>query len=189
MESNPEEDPGWPLASGTIFTLLIPGMMQRRMRQSSDSLISLRMVFLSFMMAIAFFAVVMIFVVPFAANPNGSAVCIGIIAVYVVVSQLVLRARDEPLNCAMLAGSYRTRFFLRIAIADAGALFGFVGAFITEGSITYYAAVVLSLAGWAYAAPTRGALQRDQQALYEQGCNTSLVAALRGGPYTPMPEG
>ena len=93
-------------------------------------------------------------------------------------------AVERPLDCSTdekLAGSYRTRFFLRIAFAETVALFGFVFAFIGAARWIYYLGAAFSLIRfWTVAAPTRSALARDQETLNAAGCSRLLVAALRG---------
>ena len=93
-------------------------------------------------------------------------------------------AAEKPLDCASdtaLAGAYRTRFFLRIALAESVGLFGFTFAFIGGGKWLYYAGAAFTLFRfWTHAAPTRSALVRDQEDLNASGCGRSLVAALRG---------
>ena len=190
MEGNLDEDPGWPITPRNYFLLLIPGLGYRRLkRDRGDGLRALRMVFVAFCNAIVLFGFVLIFVLPFCEQPTTSAILVASLALYFVVSQLVLRVRERPLDCLALANSYRKRFFVRIAVAEVGALIGFWAAFAVQGSVVYYASALLSLVGYRYAAPTRDSLQREQQTLYQQGCGASLVATLRGGPYTPMPEG
>jgi hypothetical protein len=83
----------------------------------------------------------------------------------------------------VLAGSYRTRFFQRIAFAQSVALFGFVFAFIGAPFWVYYLGAAFTLACfWIVAAPTRTALANDQRELDARGCVLSLVAALLRTP-------
>jgi hypothetical protein len=92
---------------------------------------------------------------------------------------------ERPLVCTddvALAGSYRTRFFVRVAFAETAALFGFVGFFIASVWWVYPAGAAITLIGFARAAPTRAKLRRDQERLNEQSCFRSLVTALCGPP-------
>ena len=98
-----------------------------------------------------------------------------------VAAGILGRLVERPLVCTddvSLAGSYRTRFFLRIAFAETAALFGFVGFFIASVWWVYPAGAGIAFIGFARAAPTRTRLRRDQERLSEQGCFRSLVAAL-----------
>jgi hypothetical protein len=101
------------------------------------------------------------------------------------------RFAEKPLDCAsdqQLSGTYRTRFFLRIAFGESVALFAFVAVFTGAPLWMYYAGATVSLIWfWTRAAPTRTALARDQEALNAAGCSRSLVAALRTVP--PQPRG
>ena len=93
---------------------------------------------------------------------------------------------EKPLDCTsptQLAGSYRTRFFVRLAFAECPALFAFCFVFIGAPTWTYYLGMAFSLIRIATnVAPTRAALTRDQAALDANGCQYSLVDALAGAP-------
>ena len=92
---------------------------------------------------------------------------------------------ERPLPCTDdrgLAGSYRARFFLRMAFAESAALFGFVGFFLTYAWWPYPIGAVMAALGFARAAPSRRNLERDQQDLVHRQCARSLVGALRLAP-------
>jgi hypothetical protein len=97
---------------------------------------------------------------------------------------LVAPVWGRPLDCgsdAALAASYRTRFFLRIALA----LLGFVGFLLTGNPAVYPIGAAFTVVGFARLAPTAGNLARDQQELGRTGCPRRLVAALREVPPPP----
>jgi F0F1-type ATP synthase membrane subunit c/vacuolar-type H+-ATPase subunit K len=182
----PDDDPGWPPG---LFILigLIPGGIQwyLRRRGKSDGLIMLRQVFLSFSLALVSFGVVLAFL----KMPDTAVLpWLPLLMVLAIASLVVARVAEKPLDCAALSGSYRTRFFLRLALAESVALFGFVFAFIGGGKWIYYAGAAFTLARfWTYVAPTRAALTRDQHQLNASGCGQSLIAALRE-PSAPNPR-
>lgn len=176
-----DDDPGWPLSP----MLLVPGLGVRlaQRRAAGDGLVLLRLVFVMFVFALVMFGVVLLFV----DLSEGSSV--GLFAAVVVAdgtgSTIVASMHRRPLDCsseAALADSYRTRFFLRIALAESAALLGFVGVFLTGARWLYLLAVMFTAVGFARAAPTRRALQREGDELAMLGCGRSLVAALRQSP-------
>jgi hypothetical protein len=145
----------------------------------------LRQVFVTFCLALVMFGVVLVFLWPSQSQQPDAPGFAGFLLALGVVAGIVGRLVEKPLVCtndASLAGSYRTRFFLRIAFAESAALFGFVGFFTASVWWVYPAGAAIAFAGFARAAPTRAALQRDQDRLNERACFRSLVTALAGGP-------
>ncbi len=89
---------------------------------------------------------------------------------------------DRALDCtdgATLASSYRTRFFLRMALAESTALIGFALCFVTQSPWPYVVALPFTAVGFLLAAPSSGHLTRDQTRLSTSGCTLNVVAALR----------
>lgn len=175
-----DEDPGWPLG-WRVLILIVPGMLQHQIRQArGDGLLMLRNVFASFVLAIVMFGVVLIFIpVPLQVSPWPWLFAVLVIAAVSITASKVF---ERPLDCtsdASLAGSYRTRFFLRIAFAEAIALFAFVFYFLTGPLWIYYVGAAIALARMLPQAPTSAALVRDQDDLTARGCSRSLVSALR----------
>ena len=173
-----DDDPGWPSPSISL-AMLVPGLMARRVREAGDGLVALRRVTISFTNALVLFGVVL----TFAAPGGGAAMPWVVVPVAVALVGAVIRRQVErPLDCSSetaLAASYRTRYFVRLAFADAVALSGFVAAFAGGPRWVYYAAGAFTLYRiWAHVAPTRSALEREQAEL--RRCRYSLVAALRG---------
>jgi F0F1-type ATP synthase membrane subunit c/vacuolar-type H+-ATPase subunit K len=180
---DPSRDPGWP-SGPTLLTLLIPGAVYRQSRRAaSDGLYSMRLVFISFVMAIILIGVV----VQFMRFEGGTAwpwlVALGVAA---VASIIATKVADRPLDCSSpttLASTYRTRFFLRLAFAEAVAMLGFVFSFTSQTAWVYLPAAAFTLYRfWTVAAPSRAALVADQRRLKVRGCQLSLVAALRSVP-------
>ncbi len=181
-----DDDPGWPRSLRLlVFVVPFVGMLNRRrlQRGGGDGLILLRQVFLSFSLALVMFGVVLALLYPSSPPPRDppTTVVTGLLVFSGIVALLATRI-ERPLDCtddAKLAGSYRSRFFLRIAFAESAALFGFVGFFLTYDWWPYPVGVAIAAAGFLRAAPTRGRLRRDQERLAEQGCFRPLVRALR----------
>ncbi|HEY8093578.1 MAG TPA: hypothetical protein VID93_07330, partial [Acidimicrobiales bacterium] len=74
------------------------------------------------------------------------------------------------------------RFFLGVALAEIGALVGFVG-FITTGKPALYPlGVTFTAIGFVRVAPTASHLDRDQRSLSERGIRLNLLAALNTSP-------
>ena len=184
--TSPADDPGWPKGTSAL-KLILPGLMQREIRRNpGDVLVLLRQSTLSFSLALILFGVVL----PFLGLQGGQAALYGgVLAGYAIVDMVVAHLVTRPLDGSSptaLRASYRTRFFLRVALADSVAVFGFVFAFIGAGLWIYYPAGAFALIRiWTTAAPTRTRLERDQRALYEQGSDLVLIETLR----RPPPDG
>jgi hypothetical protein len=175
-------DPGW-LASFrgyTPFSFLV--LFGRR--EPMGGLAGLRALFTSFAVAIVLFGVVLT-TIP--GLPNGPVVpwfpILAVIAMLMLVGE---RSLERPLLCdspGALLGSYRTRFFLRIAFAESVALFGFTMTFAGGPAWIYYPAAAFTLIRFAtHVAPTRAVFARDQAELDAQGCGLSLVDTLTQPP-------
>jgi hypothetical protein len=90
---------------------------------------------------------------------------------YRVVSLIVPRLVQCPLDCTdpgALLATYWTRFFLRIAFADAAALVGFV---LADSWWLYPLGAAFAFVGFVRLAPTERNLQRDQEALTSQAAD------------------
>jgi F0F1-type ATP synthase membrane subunit c/vacuolar-type H+-ATPase subunit K len=175
------EDPGWPMSWRT-FLIFVPGGAQYTQRNAPDGLVAMRSVFLSLCLALLAFGIV----IPFVADPTrgGWFWPTAVIAVG-LATQVAVTVADGPLDCTStttLATSYRSRFFLRLALSESAALFGFVGSFLGPWW-TYYVGVAFAIVGFVRTAPTVRVLAAEQERLARSGCFQSLVAALRA----PMP--
>jgi hypothetical protein len=183
-EDDRSQDPGWNLGWRSPI-LFVPGVLQYRVRHAAgDGLVLLRDVFVSFVGSLVLFGVILTFVV--AGRQYGSPWpwVVAILAIG-VISSIVSNVVARPLDCSgdlKLAGSYRTRFYTRMAFAEIPAMFAFVFAFTNGPAWLYYLGAVITLVRMAMAAPTPTAIRRDQDALDARGCERSLVAALRRLP-------
>lgn len=183
-----DDDPGWPKGP-SLLLLFVPGglrhIQRRRQAEGANGLLMLRQVFVTFCAAIVMFGVVLAFLWPSqSSEPDSPGLAMGLIGLGVAAG-IAGRFVERPLVCTddvALAGSYRTRFFVRIAFAEIAALFGFVGFFVASVWWVYPAGAVIALIGFTRAAPTRARLRRDQERLNEQSCFRSLVTALCGPP-------
>jgi F0F1-type ATP synthase membrane subunit c/vacuolar-type H+-ATPase subunit K len=139
-------------------------------------------VFTTFCISLALFGVVLAFLYPSAPPTDPPTVLVGGLLLWGAIGVLLTPRIEKPLNCtddSTLASSYRTRFFLRIAFAQAAALFGFVGFFLTYEWWTYPVGVAIAAVGFYRAAPTREHLRQDQERLAGTSCFRPLVHALR----------
>jgi hypothetical protein len=182
---NRDEDPGWPLRAELLLAL-IPGvgrlLLRRRAAKSANGLVLLRQLFVNFCLAIVTFGVVLVFLWPSQSKEAPSpGLALGLV-VLGAGAGIVMLFIEKPLNCESLAGSYRVRFFLRMALSEVASLFGFVGFFVASVWWVYPVGAAITLLGFARAAPTRSHLRRDQERLREHGCFQSLVAALSAPP-------
>jgi hypothetical protein len=189
-------DPGWRDAIRGSWWFLIPGGVQlrvkRQQRDGGDGLLLTRSVFLAFVTAILAFAIVLTILDPPSQDPDASPwvaaglVVVGLIAIFQVTPRVT-----RPLDCASdsaLASTYRTRFFLRIAISESIALIGFVATFVVGPAWIYYVGGAVTLLGFGVYAPSVANLAGDQRELAARGCERSLVAALRRPAADPSPS-
>lgn len=162
-----------------------PGWKLRLSGGTPDGLLVLRSMFLSFCAAIILIGIATVLIVGGADDGDLSpAFGVMLTAVAGFLAQTVATSLDRPLDCSsdqVLAGSYRTRFFLRLAFSEIAALVGFVLSILSGSVLPYFIGMLGTLAGFARLAPTAAHLEADQQVLTGQGCVLSLVAALRGG--------
>jgi hypothetical protein len=82
---------------------------------------------------------------------------------------------------AELAASYRRRFFLRIAYANAPVLLMFVVGSASGATATFAFAALFAIVGYSHAIPSARRLAREDAALSERGCRWSLLRALQNG--------
>ena len=150
-----------------------------------DGLVALRMVFLAVCGGLLVVGVVVGILATDADRADGSlstaAGVAGVVAAG-VLSLLFVRFVPVRLDCSdelALARSWRTRFFGRVAGAEAAALVAFVVYLLTGTPALYPLGLVFSALGLAYGGPFRATLVRDQEELALRGCPIALVPALR----------
>ncbi|MGK2948727.1 MAG: hypothetical protein ACSLFP_09145 [Acidimicrobiales bacterium] len=149
---------------------------------------SLRLVLGSFVVALLLIGLVTLMVVDSIDDGDGGlstgVAAAGIVA-FGVASLLLVRVVEPRLDCTSdgsLLGTYRTRFFLRLAMAEAVALLGFVAVFLTGDAWLYPFGGAFTTVGFLRAAPTERNLERDEETLNEQGCGRSLRELLEWRP-------
>jgi cbb3-type cytochrome oxidase subunit 3 len=185
MSTLPEgtNDPGWPRS---LLWVLVPPLAIRRAQRSGDAnvLQLLRLLFTSFAMSLVLIGVVVIALADSepaeADRPAASVVAAGVVA-YGALSLFAPRLIERPLDCSdetALVSGYRTRLFLRIAFANAAALIGFVGFFLSGAAWMYPLGAIFAVMGYVRLAPSRRNLERDQEELNQQGCGLSLTGLL-----------
>ncbi len=185
---DPGADPGWRAALRYAAFGLAPawGLQLRKSGGRTDGLVLVRGAFVSFVSAFVLIGIV-VWVLEANAGPEGSvsATPASVAVAIVGLASVAGSALDRPLACeddSRLAKRYTQRFFLRVALAEAAALAGFV-AFLVTGSWWIYALGALFTAiGFWRLAPTTTHLREDEERLREAGCARSLVVALRENP-------
>lgn len=179
-----DEDPGWSISWRSIGAVVVPGMLARTTRRAGDGvdhLVMLRQLFLSFVFAVLAFGLVLVFLYsgpvsdPLAVMP----LLVGLVGVSCLGAQRVFSRPLDLTSPATLAGSYRTRFFLRMALGETPALFGFVGFFVYDWWL-YPLGLAFTAVGFAYAAPSARNLAADQERIDAEGSGLRLIPSLRG---------
>jgi hypothetical protein len=179
----PEDDPGWGSVGGVLTAMLFRGPAVGRGAAGQSALVLVRQVYLSFCVALCLFLVVLVLIgtEELADRPFSPEAAAG--TVIVVGFALVLLSwrmtRELPCDETRLVEAYRARFFLRAAMANAPALFGFVSVFLTGSLLPYLAGLVPAAVGFARNAPSRAHLQQEDEKLRARGCAHSLYALVR----------
>lgn len=195
---DPGRDPGWSKAFRQAALGMIPGvgmvLYLRRVREGvTDGLTLLRALFLTFVAGFVLVGVVVAVLVnlsTFAVSQRGVPVppFAGVVVVF-GVGALVAGARlSRPMSASTapgLAGAYRTRFFLRVAFAEAPALAGFAGFVSTGRWWLYPLGAAFTSIGFVRVAPTAANLARDQEMLDADDSALSLIAALEAHQLPP----
>ncbi len=182
---DPADDPGWGRVADILLGALLPWRSVSTAGTSGDTnlLVVLRTTFLAFVTADLAFGLTSAFVVEEVDDPvlsTGAAVG-GVLAIGLVL-QVVASGIRTQLGCGderELVEGYRSRFFLRIALANVPMLLGVVASYAVGSMAPYLAGVVPAAIGFLRVAPTRANLARDQGTLTAQGCALQLAPLLR----------
>ena len=178
------DDPGWREAMRSAPLVVIPGMLQHRMRSGSSPLVVMRTVVLSFGLSLGLIGVVVAILTSTLERPPamqtsaGAAVLAG---VAIIASTGIAAVRRRRLDCSTsttLARSYRARWFLQVAAAMSCALVGFAMFVTTDTWWLYAVAFAIAIGLLIVIAPTRKRLQAEAEVLRRFGCRQSLLAAL-----------
>jgi hypothetical protein len=176
------DDPGWP--SLAEYVKAIPFMLiPHRQAARAQGLLALRLLVLQFATMLIVFFVILARLDATSGSTKDPPFSGAVAAAIAVVAGLLCAgvARyfgRRSLPCGSLAATYRTRFFLFIAFAEAPALIGFVLYFLAGSLLSYALGFLIAMSGLAYAAPTRRRLAQDQARLNRDGCGRSLIRAL-----------
>ena len=150
-------------------------------RTTDESLTVLRSIYVSFWISLTLFGVILLSILPFAAEQSALLTAVGLLVIgaasYIVEPRIERRRRCG--TDVVLIYDFRTRIFLRIAMSTSVALFAFCAAFVQNCSWVYFAGLLFAAPSLVRAAPSRRALAREQEQLDLVGCDRSLIAALR----------
>lgn len=183
---NDPDDSRW-FSWRTLLAVAVPMLAVRSAgRSNSSALGMLRQTLVAFTGALAGIGVVVLYLDAGDTEPGSMSTDV-VLAGLLAIGALSLVAPDlvrQPLDCTTdetLAGSYRSRFFLRIAWAQSVALIGFVGFFLSGEAWLYPVGCAFTVMGFIRLAPTDVRLEAEQERLTQLGCPRSLRAALTGG--------
>lgn len=90
-----------------------------------------------------------------------------------VAGRFVIPALDCS-SAEKLETSYRTRFFLSLAVAELPALVGFVLSFIASSIVPYLVVLPFTAIGFIRLAPTTASIDRNDEDLRSRRCASSL---------------
>jgi hypothetical protein len=174
------EDPGWRLDWRAMVPYLQLHPMMR-MRTRGERLTILRSIFVSFLVSLGFFGLLVLQTLPFGGSTQ-AIWAVGLFAIAVacrIVQRALARRVPRCESDRELSDWYGSQAFGRIAAANSTPLFAFCAALLTNAGWLFFAGAFFAIPLFIRAAPTREALAREQQRLDASGCNRSLVAALR----------
>ena len=178
------DDPGWKEARRGAAWVVLPSLAAKRAAAADVRLlVALRTVFMAFAAGLAGVTVV-VAVLSLTAGFESSVPTLPAAAVVALVGLAGIAAErmaSKPLDCTSdesLAAGYRARFFVRMALAEAAALAGFVAFVLTASPVPYAVGLAFAVLGFARAAPSAAHVESDEQALAASGCGRSLRTAL-----------
>lgn len=185
-------DPGWrPVFRKILPWIIMPWGIGRLSKdgEGQPPVLAARAVFLSFVLALVMFLVVLLLILPLSSGEDLSPGVYLLLAAGPIAAAFVPWARRRLLgSCGSrteLAGHYATSLFLGIALGELAALLGFVAAFLAGAAWPYVIGMLVSFVAFGLIAPTASRIRRLDEGLSSSGCTTSLRAAL----YTPKDAG
>ena len=175
-------DPGWRPAFSQATRTLVRFGVKARAERVPDALTATRVIFLGIVYALFMFLLVLAFIEPTKGAGVGRApYLIGLVGVASLSS--IWWVLGRPLSTTdpkSLAGSWRTRFFIGLGLAEVVALIAFAAALVVGNRWLYVIGLGFALYGLWMIAPSRKNLARDQDRLRLQGSSLDLTSALLG---------
>ena len=183
IESEDDDDLRWRF-SPRMFLFLIPGYIRFATRKgaSQEVLETTRQVWLAFFSSLFVYALVIAVVVPGSVEHPATpwvAALLVLATTCLIAEEIVGRRLLDGNDPDRLAGAYRTRFFLLVALSMLIALAAFVATFTTGQWWVYWLFLPFALFGLWRAAPTKAHLLHEDEQLRAAGCALSLTGVLR----------
>lgn len=183
------QDPGWDLTPRSLARSLTPfRSLRRNDAADASALATLRQLFVSFCLALVLITALVIILGDTTNADARTEISVGVATLAGVASLILGRRIDRTLDCtsdASLVTSYRTRFFLRLAIAEAVTLLAFALGIAVGPSWAYFVGLAFTTIGFAQIAPTRRNLERDETELRARGCHRSISRLLTSASTQP----
>lgn len=180
------DDPGWSGVWPSALWGLIPMIGLHHVRRTRG-IEPLRATFVAYMAGVVLFAIPLAFVALHHASGATTTACVGAVLVAgVVCIAAITMFQRRPLDAsspATLADTFRSNFFLKLALAEFIALVGFTLTFVSGRFVVYPVAVALSLVAFAVAAPTRADITRRQHEIGVSGSPLDLLQVLQTEPW------
>ncbi len=178
------EDPGWKRSCRIAPQFALPWRLVAAAKADDPRLVVLRAVvvaLLSMFVLIGIVVFVLLGTERDRTSPLGLG--LGLVAVAAVLSLVATVAVNPVLpDDDALVGAYTSRFFMRLAFANAAALVGFVGFTLTWRIEPYLLGLVFAAVHYARLAPTAANLERDQDRMRNAGGTRNLVEELLAPP-------
>ena len=153
---------------------------------NDDGLLWLRATLLLQLVILLSGALILILVLVGDESDGNVLVASAIVVVVGAVAAISMRLVDQrALGCTdakVLSEQFRSRFFLRIGIAELAPLAGFFATVTVLSPWPYLIGVVCTLPSVLRIVPLARLVERDQEALHRAGCATPLAPALREFP-------
>jgi hypothetical protein len=192
-----EEDPGWKpalKAAGSAFIPFAGLKLAQRSGRGEGLLVVDRKILIALATAQLLFVIAFSFICPWDGGEEGMApwIVVGVGLICLVTDVWLMRRRwtiPSEVSPKGLAGAYRTRMFIGIAIAELPALLSIVTTFVIQNSLWLIVlGAAFTLAGLWIVAPSSTNIARDQGRLREQGSTLDLTRALNTVPRPGSPD-
>ncbi len=179
--TGPIADPGWGPTLRTLPKLFVPFVGMRTMAGQSDGLTALRMLWCVFAGALILVWIPVAIAAPELDGQVSVFTALIVVVAIGVSTQLAARmlgAGHDVTDASRFVASFQRTTLVRVALAEAAAIVGFVGFLLSGSAIIYGVGFAIAAYGHFDAMPASRRLGAAQQQVDEAGGDWSVVGAL-----------
>jgi hypothetical protein len=178
-------DPGWGDAFRRLPKLFVPTSGQRMVVESNDGLAVMRVLWVTFVSAVALLGVVVVIIDQVAPGGGADGRVVAVVVAAIGVFLQIVSVKFVPPIAGRTAGEVRERaqraFFIRVAFAEPAPLVGFMGFVLSGNLAVYLVGAVTGLAGMYDAAPNSRWINEGDESLRASGSDVDFLQAMIGG--------